>query len=86
MITNRVIQAWFDKANASDSDVMSWNDFLDCMDELKNTDTTALTVSPVTFSSLPQYADEAAAETGGLFTGQLYRTSTGEVRVKLAGV
>lgn len=32
---------------------------------------------------LPTFADEAAAVTGGLTTGTLYKTSTGEVRIKL---
>ena len=29
------------------------------------------------------YADETAAAAGGLVTGDLYRTTTGEVRIKL---
>lgn len=33
--------------------------------------------------TLPTYADEAAAIIGGLSTGQLYKTATGEVRIKL---
>lgn len=33
--------------------------------------------------NLPVYADEAAAVVGGLSTGRLYRTATGEVRQKL---
>jgi hypothetical protein len=35
----------------------------------------------LSLASLPTYADEAAASS--LATGRLYRTSTGEVRVKL---
>jgi hypothetical protein len=34
-------------------------------------------------SALPTYADEAAAVTGGLATGDIYKTATGELRVKL---
>lgn len=34
-------------------------------------------------SALPTYADEAAAGVGGLSAGALYKTATGEVRVKL---
>ena len=83
MIPQRIIQAWFDKARNSGSDVMRWSDFLDAMSELKHSDTTAYTTHPVKFSSLPVYDTEAAAVTGGLTGGQLYRTSTGEVRVKL---
>lgn len=34
-------------------------------------------------NSLPTYADDAAAGTGGLVTGQFYMTATGQVMVKL---
>jgi len=34
-------------------------------------------------NGLPLYADEASAITGGLVAGDLYRTSTGEIRIKL---
>lgn len=34
-------------------------------------------------SNLPVYADEAAAVTGGIATGEVYQTSTGELRIKL---
>jgi hypothetical protein len=37
----------------------------------------------INFTGLPTYADEAAATTGGLSTGDLYKTSTGEIRIKL---
>ena len=37
----------------------------------------------VNFSGLPVYADEAAATAGGLATGDMYRTATGELRIKL---
>jgi hypothetical protein len=32
---------------------------------------------------IPTYADESAATTGGLATGTVYKTSTGELRIKL---
>jgi hypothetical protein len=84
MITNRIIQAWIDKANAMGTDVMRWSDFLDVIeDELRNPTTTAYTEKPILFDDLAVYADEAAA--AALPTGQIYRTTTGEVRVKLAG-
>lgn len=86
MITNRIIQAWYDKANSIDTDVMKWSDFLDCMTEKRNTDTPAYTENPVVTSGLPVYADESAAQAAGLNTGQLYQTSTGEIRVKLESV
>lgn len=35
------------------------------------------------FDALPVYADEAAAVTGGLLTGMVYQTATGELRIKL---
>lgn len=65
---------------------MRWSDLLDIMTELKNTDTTAYTENDLVLSGLPEYADEAAAVTGGLTEGTLYRTSGGEVRVKLPDV
>jgi hypothetical protein len=37
----------------------------------------------INFTGLPVFADEAAAITGGLQTGDLYRTATGEIRIKL---
>ena len=37
----------------------------------------------INFTGLPEYADEAAATTGGLSTGDLYKTATGEIRIKL---
>jgi len=84
MITNKIIQAWIDKANAMGTDVMRWSDFLDVIeDELKNPSTTAYTEKPVLFDDLAVYADETAA--ASLATGTLYRTTTGEVRIKLAG-
>ena len=43
-----------------------------------------LTVTGDAFAALPEYADEAAAVIGGLTENQLYRTATGEVRIKLA--
>ena len=35
------------------------------------------------FAILPTYADDTAAGAGGLTNGAFYKTSTGEVRVKL---
>jgi hypothetical protein len=37
----------------------------------------------VDFTNIPVYADEAAAVVGGLATGKVYKTSTGELRIKL---
>lgn len=37
----------------------------------------------VNFSGLPEHADEAAAVTAGLATGDMYQTATGELRIKL---
>ena len=36
--------------------------------------------------NLPVYADDAAATTGGLAEGAIYRTSGGELRIKLPDV
>lgn len=37
----------------------------------------------VKITSLPTYADDTAAGTAGLVTNQVYKTSTGELRIKL---
>lgn len=37
----------------------------------------------IKLSTIPTYANEAAAVTGGLTTGQVYKVSTGELRIKL---
>ncbi len=37
----------------------------------------------INFTGLATYADEAAATIGGLTTGDMYKTSTGELRIKL---
>jgi hypothetical protein len=42
-----------------------------------------LTADKIIVATLPTYADEAAATTGGLATNTLYKTATGEVRIKL---
>lgn len=86
MITNRIIQKFWDIANSSGTDAMRWSDFLSIMTELKNTDTTVYTENPVNFSGLPEYADDAAATLGGLSEGDLYRTTTGELKVKLPDI
>lgn len=37
----------------------------------------------INFTGLPTYANDAAAATGGLTQGDMYKTSTGELRIKL---
>lgn len=41
------------------------------------------TSSTVTMANIPTYADDAAAGGGGLTTGRLYKTSVGDLRIKL---
>jgi hypothetical protein len=86
MMPNYIIQKFWDIANSSNTDAMRWSDFLSVMTELKNTDTTAYTENNVNFSGLPEYADDAAAVIGGLADGDLYRTSTGVLMVRLPDV
>lgn len=40
-------------------------------------------IGAATSISLPVYANEATAIIGGLITGKLYQTLTGEIRIKL---
>lgn len=82
MITNRVIQAWINKANANGSDLMRWSDFIECFTELKNTDTTSYTENPAVLSGIPTYADDDAAGTGGVPEGGIYQDTTGVLRIK----
>jgi len=42
-----------------------------------------LTTGNITLTALPTYPDDASAGAGGLTTGMIYKTSTGEVRIKL---
>ena len=37
----------------------------------------------INFANCPTYADDTAAGTGGLVAGDVYKTSTGELRIKL---
>ncbi len=37
----------------------------------------------INFTGLPTHADDAAAGTGGLSEGDVYKTATGELRIKL---
>jgi hypothetical protein len=39
---------------------------------------------PLNLQGIPVYSDENAADAGGLLEGDVYRTSTGELRIKLA--
>jgi len=42
-----------------------------------------ITAATLNIPNLPTYADDAAAGTGGLVAGDVYKTSTGELRIKL---
>jgi len=86
MWTNRQIQALYDKANAAGTDVVRWSDLFEILEESRNPDTTDYTLQPVAFSDLPEYADDAAAVSGGLPSGALYRTSSGQVNQVLPAI
>lgn len=42
-----------------------------------------ITAATLNIPNLPEYADDSAAGTGGLVAGDVYKTSTGELRIKL---
>ena len=44
---------------------------------------TSVKASTLNLSGIPTYADESAASSGGAATGDVYKTSTGELRIKL---
>lgn len=50
---------------------------------LKTVTTATLSAADFNFSTLPTYANDAAAGAGSLVTGKLYKTATGEIRIKL---
>lgn len=50
---------------------------------LKTVTTASLSAADFNFSSLPTYANDSSAATGGLTQGKLYKTASGEVRIKL---
>lgn len=43
-----------------------------------------LSNASLTLSGIPTYADDAAADAGGLTEGEVYQTATGELRIKTA--
>jgi len=48
-----------------------------------DTTTDVVDMANISLTNLPVYADEAAAVTGGLATDRVYKTATGELRIKL---
>lgn len=50
---------------------------------LKTINVSSISASELNFSSLPTYSDDSAAGIANLAAGKLYKTSTGEIRVKL---
>jgi hypothetical protein len=86
MWTNRQIQALYEKANASGTDVVRWSDLFEILAESRNPDTTDYTTQPVAFQDLPEYADDAAAVLDGYPSGAFYRTSAGQVNQVLPAI
>ena len=50
---------------------------------LKTVTTASLSAADFNFSSLPTYANDSSAAAGNLASGKLYKTATGEIRIKL---
>ncbi|ANF49119.1 hypothetical protein A0O34_00465 [Chryseobacterium glaciei] len=50
---------------------------------LKTITTASLSAADFDFSSLPSYDSDSLAAAGGLASGKLYKTTTGEIRIKL---
>ena len=79
MITQATIQKIFEK-----SGVMTWEDFRDLLGaEYKHTDTTEAGSQPLKLEGLSEYADDTAAAAAGYTGNELYKTSTGELRIKV---
>jgi hypothetical protein len=79
MITQATIQKIFTK-----SGVMTWEDFRELLgSEYKHTDTTEAAAQPLKLEGLEEYDDDADAEAAGYTGNELYKTSTGELRIKV---
>lgn len=63
-----------------DSDSIKLTDWIEANFTNGRIDVTS-TIVATSFATLPVYADNTAATGGGLATGRLYSTATGEVRV-----
>jgi hypothetical protein len=50
---------------------------------LKTVPVASLSAADFNFSSLPTYANDSSAASGGLTSGKLYKTAGGEIRIKL---
>jgi hypothetical protein len=78
MISNKKIQEAFSK-----SGVMTWESFREWLGaEFKNSDTTEAAEQPLKLTGLEEFADDAAAEAAGYTGDELYKTATGEFRIK----
>ena len=70
--------------NGADIPTATTNDYMNIGDMIKADMTTdVVEVGNLTLTNLPVYADDASAGTGGLTAGRVYRTATGELRIKL---
>lgn len=78
MIFQYIIQKWWGKTG-----LMTWEDYRSTMPELKHTDTSTASTQPLKLSSLPVHEDDTEAAAAGFTGGELYQTSTGELRIKV---
>ena len=75
----------FENLNSSASDSVSLGSVTDDMQFVAGSTERMRIKSDgvINFASCPTYADDTAAGTGGLAAGDVYKTSTGELRIKL---
>jgi len=70
--------------NGADIPTATTNDYMNIGDMITADMTTdVVDMANISLTNLPVYADEAAAVTGGLATDRVYKTATGELRIKL---
>jgi hypothetical protein len=72
----------FDSVDAREHKIAVKSDSI-TINSYTNTTYVSDTTTKLLIKSLPTYANEAAAVTAGLDTDQIYKTSTGELRIKL---
>jgi len=82
-ITNRAIQELIKAYFSADGDLMKWSDFLAVVIKLRNPDTPIPPGKSIRFSALPTFNNDAQAGAGGLTAGEIYKTNTGGLQVKL---
>jgi len=82
-LTARALQELIQRSIAADGDLVKWSDLLAVIGKLKIPDHPTPGVKTIRMSSLPTFNNDAQAGAGGLTAGEIYKTNTGGLQVKL---